>query len=381
MTSGQSNLKSLLGLCFIFLLSFPAIGRSAPIAIDPAYGVIEFAENVGSPSGMTLSGAGDLFLTDYAGWRVIRISAPFQSGSNPPLVVASNIAYPTDLAFASDGRLLVTSSTGPGSNIVQVAPDGSTSVFASGFSYPTSIIAVGNQLYVTPGGDGTLVRVDLSGNVYPFLSGFSAPNGPYGVSYDGSTTLYFVDHGTGRIFKTDLAGNVTLLGTLTPFGVSETAVAPDGTVFVNDLLAATVYRIDSQGNITPFATGFSGKSIPLFAGPGPMVVDHIGNLFVGDGNSVWKFTPPPGVALNNFLNEIIRSGLPESAKTGIVARLSRAIDILGDSNSANDTAACGILGSVTNEIRAMQKSGKLSSFEADLLQQSADAVGTIMGCQ
>jgi len=381
MTNGRVSLYNLLGLSFIFLLSFPVIGRSAPIAIDPAYGVIEFAENVGSPSGMTLSGAGDLFLTDYAGWRVIKISAPFQSGSNPPLVYASNIAYPTDLAFASDGRLLVTSSTGPSSNIVQVAPDGSTSIFSTGFSYPTSIVAVGNQLYVTNSGDGSIVRVNASGVVSPFVSGLSVPNGPFGVSYDGAAALYFVDHGTGRIFRTDLAGNVTLLGTLTPFGVSETAVAPDGTVFVNDLLSATIYRIDSQGNITPFATGFSGKSIPLFAGPGPMVFDHIGNLFVGDGNSVWKFTPPPGVALNNFLNEIMRSGLPESAKTGIVARLGRAIDILSDGNSGNDTAACGILSSVTNEISAKQRSGKLSAFEGDQLRQSADAVGTIMGCQ
>lgn len=379
MKNSPLRFTSLLWASFVILLGLPVTGHATPISADPTYSVSLFAANVGSPSGMTFNSTGDLFFTDYVGGRVIKITAPFQSGTNSFSVYASGIAFPTDLAFASDGRLLVTSSTSANSNVLQVAPDGNTSIFASGFSFPTSIVAVGDDLYVTPSGNGTIVRVDASGNVFPFLSGFSAPFGPVGLSYDGLATLYFVDHGTGRIFRTDLSGNVSFLGTLTPFGASETGVAPDGTVFVNDLLAASLYRFDSLGNITLFASGFSGKNPPL-GGPGPIAFDRVGNLFVGDATSIWKFTPPPAVAFNNFLNEIANSSLPSVTKTGMTQRLSRAKDIVSDNNPNNDAAACGMLKSLINEITATQNSGELSSVEASVLKQSADTVGSIIGC-
>jgi sugar lactone lactonase YvrE len=365
---------------FVSLLGLPAAAHSDPIPTDPVYGVSLFAANVGSPSGMTLSGGGDLFFTDYPGGRVLKISAPFQSGINSFSVHATGIAYPTDLAFARDGRLLVTSSTGPSSAILQVAPDGTTSVFATGFSYPTSLVAAGADLYVTNSGDGTIVRVSANGTVSPFVSGLSAPNGPFGISYDGVSALYFADHGTGRIFRTDLGGHLTLLGVLTPFGASETGVAPDGTVYLNDLIAASFYHVDAQGYISPFASGFAGKTNPPYNGPGPIAFDRVGNVFIGDGTSIWKFTPPPSVAIQNYSRQISVSSLSDVKKMAIAKRLDRMAEILNDSNPDNDTAACGVLKSIVNEINASERSGDMIVSEAEALLQSAAAVGSIVGC-
>lgn len=279
------------GLYAAFLCLLSGTGYCAPFLADSSYDISLFVAGAGAVDGMTFSKSGDLYFTDYAGGRILKVDSPFSAGANGYSVYATGIAYPTDVAFTSDERLLVTSSTSSLSDVLQVDPDGSTSVFATGLSFPTSISAYGDDLFVANSGNGTISRLDLGGVASTFLSGFSSPYGPYGVSFDPAGNLYFTDHGTGGIYRSDQSGNVDLLGSVLSFGASFTGFG--GNLFVSDVLQGVVYRMDNAGNLTPFVSGLVGKSAPPVIGPTDIVFDGSGNMYVGDGSSIWKITAVP----------------------------------------------------------------------------------------
>lgn len=276
-----------------FLFGLPAAGQAAPVLTDSNYNISLFVTGAGAVDGMAFSNSGDLYFTDYQGWRILKVASPYTSGTNSYSVYATGVAYPTDLAFASDGRLLVTSSTSSSSNILQIAQGGTSSVFATGFSYPTSIASFGNNLFVANSGNGTISKVDLAGNVSGFLSGFSTPNGPFGNSFDSVGNLYFTDHGTGQVYRSDQSGNVQLLGAVSPFGATFTGFGLGGNLFVSDVQQGKVYKINSSGNLSLFASGFVGKSSPPVIGPTDIVFDSAGSMYIGDGASIWKVSAVP----------------------------------------------------------------------------------------
>lgn len=262
-----------------------AVTETLPIINSPDYEAKLYATGLGAITGLARDSSGTLYATDYLNGRVLKLS-----DDGTFVVYATGLPYATDVAFTQDGRLFVTSSTGGSSNVYQVNTDGSLSVYASGFSFPTSIESWGNDLYVSNSGDGTISRIDTAGNISTFLSGFSAPHGPFGISFDESGNMYFTDHGTGNVYTSDLAGNVQYLGTITPLGAIYTVPDNLGNVFVSSSALASIYEIDYLGNRTLFATNFTGKSSPPVIGPTDMLFDDNGNMFVGDGNSIWKLS-------------------------------------------------------------------------------------------
>ena len=277
----------------------PAIPvQAVPLVNDPSYTVELLASGVGAADGMTLGADGSLYVTDYQGGRILKIEDPATAAANSHSAFASGIAFPTDISSALDGNLYVTSSTGSSSTIYQYAPDGTGSIFVAGFSFPTSIASYGSDLYVSNSGDGTISKVAMNGNSTTYASGFSAPNGPFGVSADPSGLLYTVDHGTGRVFSVASDGALGLLGSVSPLGGAFTAMTPDLDLLVSDVLAGVIYEFDLLGNRSVFASGFAGKGSPPVIGPTGLVFDASGNLYVGDGENVWRFAalsvPVPG---------------------------------------------------------------------------------------
>jgi sugar lactone lactonase YvrE len=279
-------------------------GLAAPIVQFPGYQVDLLASGVGAVTGLRFDASGDLYLTDYSGGRVLRIQAPFTAGLNSFDIYATGILFPTGLTFGFGGRLFVTSSTSDNSQVVEVLSDGSKQVFASGMPYPVDLVSFGDHLYVDGSGSGTIVRVDATGTVSPFLSGFSAPHGPFGISADELGNFYFTDHGTGGVFRADLLGNTELLGTTSAFGATYTGVSPSGDVFVSDVLLGEVLRVDGPGSLSVFASEFTGKANPPVIGPSDIVFDTHGAMYVGDGDSIWRIRtaqiPEPSGALLAF---------------------------------------------------------------------------------
>jgi sugar lactone lactonase YvrE len=249
---------------------------------------------------MAFSPAGDLYFTDYAGGRVLRVTAPFGPEINSFQVVATGIPFATDLTFGPSGRLFVTSSTSSSSDVVEVLPNGQTRVFATGLSFPTSLAAFGANLYVTASGDGTIRKIDPSGTVQPFRSGLAGPNGPYGITFDSAGNFYFAVHQSGAIYQGNLGGGTQLLGNLSPLGAVFTELGPAGELYVADAQAGTVSVRFGSGSFTLFATGFKGKSTPPAIGPTGLAFDASGNMYVGDGPNVWRLSPS-AVTASHFL--------------------------------------------------------------------------------
>jgi hypothetical protein len=268
--------------------------NSAPMFYESGYSAELLVTVQGSAlNGLTFDATGNLFITDYNNGRVLQVDSPYSTGAHTAGVYATGIAYATDLTFRNDGQLFVSSSTGPNSNIINVSSDGSTSVFSSGYSYPTSIASYGNDLYVANSGDGTISRVDASGNSTAFVTGLSSPGGPFGLSIDASGNLYFGDHATGNIFSSDQVGDINLLGTLTGYGVVYTGVNNFGDVFISDVNTGQLHRIDSNGDMSLFASGFAGKTNVPFNGPHDIAFDTFGNMYISDADSVWRISSVP----------------------------------------------------------------------------------------
>lgn len=288
---------------FLFGTS-PALAQ--PIIHEPGYQVELLASGLGAATGMTLSAEGDLYVTDNAGFRVLRVS---DSAPNKPRlseVYASGIPYPNDLAFAFRSapkkpgreRLFVTSPTSANSQVVEVLSDGTKQTFATGFSYPVGIAAFGDFIYVANSGDGTISRADHLGVRTTFLSGFGGPNGPFGLSFDAAGNLYFVVHGTGEVYRASPSGTTQRLGSVSAFGGVFVAAMPDGSsVLVSDVSQGSLYIIDSAGRRT-FASGFAGKSNPPYNGPNDIVIDRArgaeGLVYVADAGRVWRISKERG---------------------------------------------------------------------------------------
>ncbi|UCF02843.1 MAG: hypothetical protein JSV14_04100 [Deltaproteobacteria bacterium] len=161
-------------------------------------------------------------------------------------------------------------------------------MFSTGYSHTVGLEAgPDGNLYLGNTGDGTISRVNSSGVGVTFLSGLEQPRG---LSFDDTGDLFFVETASGNISKSTLAGSVTLVATLGPSSGTFIEVDSTGAIYVSNDPTATIYKID-ETSITPFASGFAGSSSPPALGPLGLEFDSYGNLFVADGEYLWKIAP------------------------------------------------------------------------------------------
>jgi uncharacterized repeat protein (TIGR03803 family) len=156
-----------------------------------------------------------------------------------------------------------------------------------------------------PGTDaaGTLFRVDSSGNLKYLhaFNGSSEGNEPYGTLLQASDgNLYGVAllggaGQNGTIFKSDLAGNLTVLYTfpsqtdvVTPYSLIQAADGSIyGTFFSLGPVISQVYRLSKSGQPVAVYTFAEGD------GPnGPVIEASDGNLYgLNSNNSIFRLTP------------------------------------------------------------------------------------------
>lgn len=276
----------------IVLLAVCRIASSAPVVSDPNYSISLVASGLVSATGMAISPTGDIFVTDY------RDSGPssilrIDKTSHAVETYATGFSFATDLAFDTSGRLFVLSGSGSSKNIYEVFSDGTSSLYKSGFSYSVGLEPTKDGgLLVGNSGNGTISAISSTGAVTTYLSGYGGPDGPFGLALDAAGDLYFVEHGTGRVYVSAPNLSVSLLATLSAFGPTFVDVDPTGAVYVSDSLNGSIFRIN-DGTVTAFATGFTGKANPPMIGPGDLTFDSSGSLYIADADSLWRVTPVP----------------------------------------------------------------------------------------
>lgn len=161
-----------------------------------------------------------------------------------------------------------------------------------------------------------VVPTEVPGNTYTFAGNgtWGANNGkgyaatfaaPNGLAIDAGGNFYVADQSNNMIRKITPDGTVTILagngtagfkngtGTEATFN-SPIGVAVDASynVFVADLGNNVIRKITPTGAVTTYAgngtIGFSDgiDSLATFNGPGGIVVDHAGNVFLSDNHNV-----------------------------------------------------------------------------------------------
>jgi len=192
----------------------------------------------------------------------------------------SNLGLAAD---ASGNIYAVDSSAG---TVLKIAPDGSTSTFASGLTSPTSLavdgtgnVYVGCNTYSYYGGAvGTIYRVTPGGVVSLFVAAFADP---VGLAFDAAGNLYVA---SAPQFGNASVGKVTPNGTTSTFAtgfrfVAGLAFDPAGNLYVSgrdSSAQGVISKVTPYGNVSTFATGLSN--------PSGLAFDSVGNLYVSDGS-------------------------------------------------------------------------------------------------
>jgi sugar lactone lactonase YvrE len=181
---------------------------------------------------------------------------------------------------------------GNDNNIVEVAPNGTAGIFASGLSNPHGLAFdnAGN-LYVSDWNNGTLLEFKPGGAESTIASGFNEPDG---LAYDNQGDLFLADHATGIIYEFTnrngtLSGNTNIFagGLGTPYRL---AFDGPGDLFVATGTSGKIYEFTNDNgtlssNSTVFASGLTD--------PRGLAFDSAGNLFSADYESgnIYEFTP------------------------------------------------------------------------------------------
>ena len=107
-----------------------------------------------------------------------------------------------------------------------------------------------------------------------------------------------------------------------------------------------------------------------------------GTDFLEPGGSVVGFMDrmPPDENPQVLIDAVESLNLPNNVSTMLGTPLSRAVDLLTDSNPNNDTAVCKQLASFISRLDIQERNGRLSASDAEDLRQSTEALSAQLGC-
>lgn len=290
-----------------------------------------------SPSCVTVSSSGDLYIGDFANSLVRKINlssaavTKFAGTGSQGLLngpaLSAKFAGTANIAFDKSGNLFVSDEenncireiTSSG-NVITVAGSG-VAGFQDGtattaqFNHPEGLVADGSgNLFVVDGNNNAVRKVVISSGVVSTLAGTGAQgfndgagataifHSPYGIAMDGSGNLYIADIVNNRIRKIVISTGVvsTFAGTGTqglgngpkasatfffPAGV---AFDSKGNLFVGEIRNYTIRKIATDGTVTTFAgTGSQGSTdgdpaSASFYQPIGITFDSSDNLYVAD---------------------------------------------------------------------------------------------------
>jgi len=244
------------------------------------------------PSAVTLDGAGNLFIADQYNRRVRKVTGD----SGTITTVAGNGMY----AFAGDGGSATSASLSPS----RVAVDGAGNIFIADVNRIRKV-AADSGIITTVAGNGTSRFIGDGGTATAAML-----ENPFGVALDGAGNLYLADTANQRIRKvaagsgiiTTVAGNgtsgfsgdggaATSASLSSPQGVSLDSA---GNLYIADRSNHRIRKVDAATGIISTVAGNgtaafgwdgSAATVANLNYPWAVTVDGAGNLYIADGNN------------------------------------------------------------------------------------------------
>jgi len=215
-----------------------APGSTAAPSTSGASGQLPFS-GINGAVGVAVDGAGDVFVTDAGGSRVLVLKAGSASATTMSFTGLSN---PAGLAVDGNGDVFV-ANTGT-SEVLKLAA-GSTSTTELPFGTLTGPRGVAvdsaGDLYVC-GASNTVVKL-AAGSTNTTEAAFTGLNNPGGVAVSGGGDVYVADSGNNRVLKltagATTADPLPFTGLKNPTGV---AVGTTGALYVADSGNSRVLR-------------------------------------------------------------------------------------------------------------------------------------------
>jgi DNA-binding beta-propeller fold protein YncE len=259
------------------------------------------------PTGITMDGAGNLYIADQANNQIRKLITNATTGAVTASTLSGTVAPGSSNATA----------------IGQIAS----------FNNPSGVAydATTGNIYVADFGNHTIRRITSAGavNVFAGVSGSSGNNNdiipatgtaqainprfnsPAGVAVDAVGNVYVADYGNNRIRKISTTGTITTVagssagkvdgtGTAARFsGPRSVAVDAVGNIYVADVNNNLIRKVTADGVVTTFAgSGNVGNAdgtgtAASFSHPAGVAVDAAGNVYVADTNNnlIRKITP------------------------------------------------------------------------------------------
>jgi len=191
--------------------------------------------------------------------------------------VASGIHQVDNPVFDPDGNLYVTDSGARGTrvpvSIFRVRPDGTRDPFVTGIVNATAMtFGAGGDLYVTSRFEGSVYRVKPDGRAEVFATHLGVACGLV-FGPDGSL---FVGDRSGTVFRVDPGGRATAFASLPPsVAAFHLAMGSDDCLYVTAPTLSpvdSVYRIDPEGRVSTFYSGFGRPQGLTFDAQGVLYV-------------------------------------------------------------------------------------------------------------
>jgi hypothetical protein len=319
-----------------------------------------------SPSGITIDGAGNLYIADTGNNRVREIVAATGiittvAGDGDPgtassvgdglAATAANLNAPWGVTLDIGGNLFIADTFHHRVRKVDVTSGLISTVAGTGFTY-----ADGSGTYSGDGGQATAARLSF----------------PYAVLFDPASNMYIPDAGNNRVRKVDTSGVITtfagngvetfggdggLAVSASLYSPSGLAMDPAGNLYIADtqnnrirkVSAATLDISTIAGSGSGIYGGDNGSAANAsIYGPYGLLLDVYGNLFIADYFDHRIREIQGNLAMLDFTKTPVRQGDTSTPQSQTVENDgSAALDlsaITPDQNSALDkaTTTCAI---------------------------------------
>ncbi len=240
-----------------------------------------------------------------------------------------------------------------GSTVTKITPDGTTSIFASGFSSPNGLkFGQDGYLYVPSAAANKISKVSLSGQVSDYIN-IATPSELY---FDEDGLLYVTNYQNGTISTIDSAKNITTifsgLPLNGPIGVLKDAA---GVLYIGNFTDGKVFRVDNGNTFVEIG------DLPGWLGFMILIEDNIyatayQNHMIykipidGSGQSIFSGTGTAGSADGNVLSAQFNT------PNGITATSTGDTIYISEYNPRRLRMITGVLGTtaIENEVEVLE---------------------------